>query len=122
MSAAAKVRAGWGERRPDWIDALAAACDAASQARVAPRLGYSAATLSYVLAGSYKGDVAAVERRVRDTLMRRTVTCPVQGAIGGDDCVRNQSLPYSCHNPQRVALYRACRSGCPHSRLTEETR
>ena len=120
-TALAKARGAWGTI-PDWVEALAAACDARSQSAVAQRVGYSAATLSYVLGNKYQGDGRAVERAVRQALMRAELTCPVLGPIDGAACVAHQRLPFSPHNPQRVALYRTCRA-CPHSSLpqTEES-
>ena len=105
--------------RPDWIEALAAACERESQSRVALRIGYSPATVSQVLHGKYRGDVGAVEQAVRGALMEQSVLCPgLRREIPMDRCIAAQRAPYSSSNHMRVTLYRACRSGCAHSRLT----
>ena len=116
MSALAKLAA-WGPTPADWLVALAEACDEETQGRAARRIGYSAATVSFVLNKRYTGDLKAVEAAVRDALMRGTVACPLLGEILGGTCRHNQALPYSATNPQRVALFRACRGGCAHSRI-----
>ena len=78
----------------DWIDALKAECAKSSQAKVAKELGYSAATISLVLKGKYAGDLKTVERKFK--------------------CVSYRRMKFSAVNPQRIALYKACRNGCPH--------
>ena len=116
MSALAKLAA-WAPTPADWLVALAEACDQETQGKAARRIGYSAATVSFVLNGRYTGDLKAVEAAVRDALMRGTLACPLLGEILGEACRHNQALPYSATNPQRVALFRACRNGCVHSRI-----
>lgn len=104
--------------RADWIEALAAECArVGSQAKVARDLGYSPSTLSLVLKGTYPGSTAAIEAVVRGRLMSSVVDCPVVGELPTDQCQRHQQAPWAPHNPQRIAFFRACRSGCPHSRL-----
>ncbi len=90
QSAVKRARAAWGERLPDWVAELAAACDATSQNRVAKRVGYSAATISQVLSRTYRGDMARVEQAVRGVLMHETVNCPVLGELPQHVCLDNQ--------------------------------
>lgn len=116
MSALAKIATTWAVQ-PDWLVALAEACDEQNQAAAAKRIGYSAATVSFVLNGRYTGDLGAVAAAVRDALMRGTVTCPVLGEILGEECRKHQAAPYNGSNPQRISIFRTCRNGCPHSRL-----
>lgn len=116
MSAITIIQAHW-VSPPDWLQILADECQASSQAKVAKRLGYSAATVSLVLKGTYSGDLQKVEQAVRGALMRQTVACPVLGDIPAQDCLGHQKAPFSTASPERVRLYRACRSGCPHSRI-----
>lgn len=116
MSALDKLSA-WGPTPADWLVALAKACDQETQGKAARRIGYSAATVSFVLNKRYMGDLRAVEAAVRDGLMRGTVSCPLKGEIPGEECLHNQALPFSATNPQRVALFRACRNSCPNSRI-----
>jgi hypothetical protein len=111
-----RARAAWGADVPAWVEALARACDGSSQSRVAKRIGYSAATLSYVLNFRYSGDLGAVEQAVKGALMAETVNCPVVGELASDACLGHQKAPWAPHNPQRIAFFRACRAGCPHSR------
>ena len=112
MSAVAKAAQAWAGLPPDWVDALAEACDATSGRAVAMRLGVSPATVSRVLGATY-GDTAAMERRVREILMTTRVICPVIGEIDVDTCRSNQNRPWSPVNPTFVRLYRACRT-CPN--------
>lgn len=109
----------WGDL-PDWITVLAKACDVSSQAKIAKRLGYSAATISYVLKHAYAGDVSKVEQAVRGALMGEVVDCPVVGPLSADGCLAHQREEYHPINPQRIAFHRACRSGCPNSKLPKE--
>jgi len=101
----------------DWIDALRQACAAESQHALAERLGYSDAVVSAVLRGKYRGDLARVEQQVRDVVLRPTVSCPLLGTITGAECVANQRIEHPTSNPLKQAIWRACRSGCPNSRL-----
>lgn len=103
----------------DWLQALAAACEApeSSQAAIARRLGISASTVNQVLHGKYQGDMARIEALVRGELMDETLICPVAGEITKSRCQGIQKLPKAATNPQRLALWHACRNGCPHSRI-----
>lgn len=105
--------AGSGGDVPDWIWALAEACDRASQGQVAKRLGISAAVVNQVLGRAYKGRLDRVEARVRGELMQETVACPVLGALSKRECLDHQAAKFAATNPLRVRLYRACRT-CPH--------
>lgn len=117
MSAALdRARQAWSGAPPDWVEALAKACDGASQARVADRIGYSAATVSQVIKAAYKGDFSRVEAVVRGAFMAETVACPGRGcAIPTDECVGWRRRPYDGANHLHVRMYRACRGGCPNS-------
>ncbi len=113
-----KARAAWGEQPPEWIIALAEACNAENQRLVGKRLGYSGPTVSQVLSRSYeKGDMARFETVVRGALMSETVRCPVLQEIGRDVCLGWQKRPFSTASANAVRMYQACRDGCPHSRL-----
>jgi hypothetical protein len=41
----------------------------------------------------------------------------VLGEISAKTCIDWQAKPFAATNEQRVMLYRACRSGCPYSKL-----
>lgn len=116
VSAIERARAAWGDALPDWVRVLAEQCDASSQAKVAKRVGYSPATVSYVLKARYAGDMRAVEKAVRGAFMAATVDCPVLGALPSNTCLENQRRPFAATNHIRVQLYRACHGGCPHSK------
>lgn len=104
-----------------WLEVLRAECERVkSQHKVAKRLGVSAAMVNQVLNGVYKASTERLEALVRGELMHETVLCPVMGEVSKRKCVDVQAQPFAATNPQRVALYRACRSGCPYSSLREE--
>jgi len=108
------ARGGWGDPPPDWVRALAQACAESSQNQVAKRLSRSASLVSTVLRGTYKGDMAAVEERVRGVLMASTVDCPALGTIPSHACQDWQAKArrFNGVNALRVQMFRACRN-CP---------
>jgi hypothetical protein len=118
-----KAAAAWHGAAPDWIVALAEACAKSSQSAVAKKVGYSAPTISAVLGNSYRGDMNRVETMVRGALIGETVMCPALGTMPKNECLDWQAKPYAATSSHRVAMYRACRDGCPYSRnaATEET-
>jgi DNA-binding transcriptional regulator YdaS (Cro superfamily) len=103
----------------EWIEALRAECARTSQRRTAERLGVSTSMINQVLNGSYRADTSRLEARVRGELLAETVTCPVAGVITRRACQDHQAREFASTNPVRVALYRACRAGCPNSGLKE---
>ncbi|MBV1702595.1 MAG: transcriptional regulator [Hyphomicrobiales bacterium] len=113
----AKSRAAWGIL-PAWVETLADAVNASSQVDVSVRLGLSNSLISQVLSNSYRGDMAAVSRRVAGALMGERVTCPVMGDIGRDHCEREQGRPFAATSALRTHLFHACRSGCPNAKPT----
>lgn len=118
----AKAQAAWGNDMPDWIIALAEACNAETQAAVARKLSYSGSTVSQVLSNTYQlGDMARVEAIVRGALMAENISCPVIGDMGRDVCQGWQKRPFSTASANAVRMYQACRNGCPHSRITPQT-
>ena len=117
-----RVQAAYGDALPDWIAAVAKACDATNQTTVAATLGYSRSAVNLLVNGKYDRDLVEIERAVRERVMMTRVECPVRGEISSAVCRSNQALPYSNANQDRVAHYRACRRGCPHSSLTPGVR
>lgn len=103
-----------------WIDELRRACEATSQRQVARRIGYTAPVVSQILRGVYPSDMARVRTAVEGALMQREVECPVLGTISRERCIAHQRRPFTPSNPATVRLYRACRSGCPHSMIGTE--
>lgn len=104
----------WGARRPDWVEALAKACDDASQVKVARQIGCGASTISQVLGNKYPGSMANMEERVRGGLMSAVVTCPALGTLPTHECQewRRLSAHHLATNSLRVRMFRACNS-CP---------
>ncbi|WP_126456702.1 transcriptional regulator [Sulfuriflexus mobilis] len=121
VPAVERAKDSWGDEVPYWVAIMAEQCDHSSQKRVADKIGYSPAVVSNVLANKYSGDLGAVEQSVNGALLMATVNCPVVGTLKAHHCLENQRRNFSLSNPQRVRLYKACRSGhCPHSRLKGE--
>lgn len=105
----------WGVDLPDWVAALASACDeSGSQSAVAARLGYSPAVVSQVLKHDYRGNYEAVEAAVRARLMAATIECPVLGPILLEDCHDHQRAAQAGarESTLQVRLARAC-PACP---------
>lgn len=108
-----------------WIERLRAECARTSQRRVATRLrqmdGYPSETvLSQVLSGKYPGRTDRLRDLVEGVYLGFRVACPLLGAIGRDDCAAWQAKPFSIVNETNVQMWRACRSGCEHSRIEPE--
>ncbi|MCT7662253.1 transcriptional regulator [Shinella kummerowiae] len=116
-----KAATAWDGAAPDWIVVLAEACSKSSQSAVAKKVGYSAPTLSAVLGNAYKGNMAKVEEAVRWQLIGETVPCPQLGTMRKTECQEWQEKPYAATSSHRVAMFRACRDGCPYSRITINT-
>jgi hypothetical protein len=114
----AKARACWGSSAPDWVLILAELARDKTLSSAAARVAYSPATVSYVISNKYRGDLSLVEAKVRGALMGMTVDCPILGEIGRHRCLDEQKMGNNASSSIRSKLYRACRSGCPHSRVT----
>lgn len=117
----AKARGAWGDDLPDWVRVVAEEATRTSLAVVAGRTDLSVGLFSNVIANKYPGDMERVELVVRGALMGLTVTCPVLGDIARNVCLEEQRRPFSATSSVRSRTYRACRSGCPHSRLAPST-
>lgn len=115
----AKAREAWGEP-PAEVIALAREANRTTSAKAAKRIGYSGAVVSHLLANRYPGDIEKVKGKIRGALMSETVMCPVLGEIGTDRCLDEQGKKFTGASSVRARLYRACRSGCPHSRIKED--
>lgn len=115
-SMAEKASIAWGSP-PDWVAELAALADLEGLRGAEKRIGYSASCISTVINKRYRGDMARVEESVRGALMGHVVACPPLGEIGRDQCLTWQKKPFAATSSIRAAVYRACRSGCPHSSL-----
>lgn len=111
-----KAATAWGTL-PDWVRELAGLADREGLSGAAARIGYSPATTSQVINGKYGGDLSKVEERVRGALMGLTVACPVVGDLSRNLCLDWQRKPYAPTSAHRARMFRACRAGCPHSRV-----
>jgi hypothetical protein len=100
----------------NWLDVLRAEVERTSLGRTAAIVGCSKTTLSYVLSGTYDASTERIEARVRGALMNKKVECPVLAEISTNQCLDEQARPFAATNPTRIAVYRACRNGCPHFR------
>ena len=108
-----------------WVQVLTEKCEKTSQARVSARLkqndGFPSPTvINQVIKGKYPGRKDRLKALVEGVYMHRTVICPVSDEISTDTCEENQSRPFINTNPIRVRLFKACRNGCPHSRLEND--
>lgn len=114
-----KARAAWGcdpregTALPDWVRALAEACDETSLRKTAAKLDVSPAIISLAV-GNKRENLEFIKARVEGRLMVTMVACPVLGVMGINECLQEQARPFSSANPFRVQRYRACRNGCPH--------
>ncbi|MGF3027994.1 helix-turn-helix domain-containing protein [Methylobacterium aquaticum] len=114
-----RARSGWGGKPPDWVIALAEACRDKTQTKVAQQLGVSPSQVSQILANKYPVNLDTIAEKVRGAFLGSFVECPRKGAMRRDVCLQWQGKPFAATSADRVAMYRACRSGCPHSRLKE---
>lgn len=117
ISAIDKATVAWGEGMPDEVRELARYVDQHTGVAAAKAIGYSGAVVSHMLVGRYTGDLDAVFAKIRGALMGEVVICPVLGELGRDRCLTEQKKPFATSNAARARVFRACRSGCPHSRL-----
>jgi hypothetical protein len=84
-----------------------------TQTKVAADLNVSGAVVSQLLRDAYLGDVVTLASRIRGSYMAETVQCPVMGTLGRNHCLDYQKRPLAFTNPQRAALYQACKT-CPN--------
>ncbi|MDX1301219.1 hypothetical protein [Photobacterium sp.] len=103
----------------DWLETLKGevAKPGSSQNKIAKELGVSSSMLSQVVRGIYPGNTEILKIKVKGKYMKATVTCPIKGELPINECLMYQEMPFSSANRERVRMYRACRSGCPHSSL-----
>ncbi|MGF3028003.1 transcriptional regulator [Methylobacterium aquaticum] len=115
-----KAEAAWGDGLPPEVRALAERCDTHTAAAAAKAVGISPATVSHLIHAKVENhDLAKIYGKIRGALLSETVECPRKGAMRRDVCLQWQAKPFAATSADRVAMYRACRSGCPHSRLKE---
>lgn len=103
-------------REPDWLRVLRAAVKKDGLKQVSLQIRRSKSCISGVLSGKYKASTEQIAERVRGELMNKRIECPVLGEISPAACQDWQEKPFAATNPERVAVYRACRAGCKHFR------
>ena len=108
-----RAKAAWAKGVPDWVAAMAIACDRSTQGKVAVKLGISPAVVNQVIGNCYAGRMDRVEARVRGEYMKAVVECPVLGEISTRDCVTHQTMKFRPTNPLRVQLHKTCPT-CPN--------
>lgn len=99
----------WGDSPPEFIRVLAGVvAQEGSNAAAAARLQINRASVSTLLANKYPASTGRMEKTIM--AWAELVTCPVLGAITGDQCQTERQKPFVGSNPTRVRLYRACRT------------
>lgn len=101
----------------NWLHVLKDEVERQGMRLVAEKLGVSKATVSQVLNNKYKASTHVIQQRVEGVYMAFTVDCPILGDIAANQCLEHQNRKFAATNHIRVALYKACRNGCPNSKL-----
>lgn len=96
-----------------WLAALRLAAEVHGQPAIGARISYSAAVVSAVLSGTYKGSLSRVQSAVEGVLLGAQVQCPVAGDLPRQRCVEFQRRGFAATNPLRVAMSTACPT-CPN--------
>lgn len=99
-----------------WLAILRQQVKDQGQRKVADAMGVSTTVISQVCNEKYPGDMQRIQALVESVFLSKTVQCPVLGEIPWHKCHRHQQNEHTS-NPQKLRLYRACRSGCENSEL-----
>ncbi|MGI1669973.1 MAG: hypothetical protein K6L74_06550 [Neptuniibacter sp.] len=103
----------WGQQPPEFIRVLANVVEkSGSKQAAADQIGINRASVSTLLANKYPASTQAMEQKILSFTTAKH--CPVLGQISGDECQKKREQEFISCNPQRVALYRACRQ-CKHN-------
>ncbi|MEI8642766.1 LacI family DNA-binding transcriptional regulator [Pseudoalteromonas sp. Hal040] len=100
-----------------WLSTLKAEVEMQGMRTVAQKLGVSKATVSQVINNKYKASTQMIQQRVEGVFMASVVNCPILDEIPINVCLEHQARKFAATNHVRVALYKACRNGCPHSKI-----
>ena len=100
-----------------WLEILKREVLNQGMTKVAEKLGVSKATVSQVVNGKYKASTKTIQVRVEGAFMASVVECPILGEIPVNKCLEHQNKKFAATNHIRVALFKACRNGCPNSKL-----
>lgn len=115
-----KARVAYPAGVPIFVMVLAEEANRKSLTAAAKAIGYSDGLVSNVISNTYGAGTDRIEAKVRGALMHEKVLCPIIGEIGRDRCLDEQAMPKLATSSIRSKLYRACRNGCPHSRIKTE--
>ena len=101
----------WFPSLPQWVAALAKACEISSQGQVARRLNVSRTAVSRVLRNDYPHEPARLREKVVRELMEASVYCPVMGTITSQECQTWQGRVGAKPKPnsQWTRMDRTCR-------------
>lgn len=115
-----KAKAAWGDAPPEWIVALARACDGKGLRKTAADIHVSPALVSLIIRNRYAAPPDYLRERVESRLRYEMIPCPVLGLISRADCDKRQAAPLVTASPISVQLYRACRNGCLYNNGKEK--
>ncbi len=106
----------------NWLDTLRKACEETNPNFVARQLNVPLRMIDRALKGKYKDSSKRLQTWVEGVLQGKTVDCPVIDNLPKHKCLEYQTRDpkFATANPLSIRLYRACRSGCPHSKLPRE--
>lgn len=109
----------WGQQPPEFIQVLARLVnETGSKKAAASRIGIDRASVSTLLANKYPANIRRMEQKIMACCA--TVECPVLGTIESAECQKQREMPFISSNPQRISLYRACRS-CDRNTAREKS-
>lgn len=114
----ARARAAWGSGAPDWIMALAAACDRKGLTAVAEELGVHASLVNAVLCDRYAGDLSRIAYEVRGKIIAAPVDCPEHGKLPAERCREYQDRAERRDAFPRQRLHSLMYPDCRHCELS----
>lgn len=105
-----------------WLETLQEEVKAHGLTKMADLLGLSRTLISQVTNNKYPGNIDNVRERVESVLLGETVVCPILGVIPKHVCKAHQlrNAADVGSTPDEIKLYKACRSGCEHSHVSED--
>jgi hypothetical protein len=102
-----------------WLDELKQQVESTSLATAAHAMGVSKTAISLLLAEKYGADTSKMQALVESVFMGHKIDCPILGSLPKHKCKQHQHCTHVGSQPQQIRLWKACRSGCPHSQLNE---
>jgi len=111
------ARNAWGISCPDWVLTLAKKCDKLGLQETAKLVAVPDITLSRIIKNQFYGNSSKIQETIEGLFSDLVVECPVLGDIPYSKCIKQQRSEFSSANSVKIQLYKACRTGCPHSKL-----